>query len=115
MSACPARAKRRRAGNDVTDAPALSRPAVAAALLFAEAAILGYALHRLAFSLAGEPDPRTVGATAHVGYYWRVATSLWWGTIASAAGWRWPTVGPFAWRAFWPCVALAAVIAILVP
>lgn len=88
--------------------------AATAALLFAEAAILGYALHRLAFSF-GEGDPRAMGASVHTPYYWRVATSLWWGALAAAAGWRWPGMGEWAWKAFWPAMGVAVGIAVFVP
>lgn len=97
------------------DPAPLGRPVIAAALMFAEAAILGYAFHRLAFSFVGESDPRTIGATEHIAYYWRAATAAWWGVLAGAAGWRWPALGPWAWRCFWPVVTVVVVIAFVVP
>ena len=91
------------------------KPAVAAGLAFVDVAILGYALHRLGFHLAGEPDPRLIVASAHIGYYWRVATALWWGSIAGALGWRFPAIGLWAERLLLPSVIIATGIAFVVP
>lgn len=91
------------------------KPLAAAALCFVDVAVLGYALHRLGFHLAGEPDPRLIVASTHIGYYWRVSTALWWGSIAAAAGWRFPALGAWAERALLPCVGIATLIAFVVP
>lgn len=81
---------------------------------FANAAVLGYALHRLGFA-ATEPDPRTLGPSVHVGYFWRVATALWWGSLAALGGWRLPALGDPAARALPVAVIIATVIAFTVP
>lgn len=86
----------------------------AAALWFANAAIFGYAALRLASWLGGEPDPRMILAAAHVGYYWRVATAVWWGALAGAAGARFGG-GDMAVRLLPVVVGVATVAAILVP
>lgn len=89
-------------------------PPIAAALLcFANAAVLGYALHRLGFWLEGEPAPGLILASTHIGFYWRVATAAWWGALAAAAGWCWPRFGPIAARALPIVVLLATGIALL--
>lgn len=91
------------------------RPAVSALLCFVDVAVLGYALHRLGFHLVGEPDPRLIIASVHIGYYWRVFTAVWWGCIGGAAGWRFPALGGWAERALVPSVLVAVGIAVLVP
>lgn len=87
----------------------------AAVLCFACVAPVGYALHRLGFWLAGEPAPGAILHSVHISFYWRVATAAWWGLIAAAAGWRFPSLGAHAARA-WPAALVAAVIiAVVVP
>lgn len=87
----------------------------AGALGFVVAAMGGYALHRLGFHLAGEPDPRAVVHADHIGYYWRVATTAWWGVLGGVLAARSPGVGPWLAR-IWPLVfVLAVAVALLVP
>jgi hypothetical protein len=86
----------------------------AAILAFALGAILGYAGLRLAASI-GEPDPRAIGPTAHIPYYWRVATAGWWGGLAAVGGWRFPGVSRTLERMLVPVVALAVIAAFAVP
>lgn len=78
------------------------------------AAVAGYALHRAVFAV-GEPDPRTVGPSEHIGYFWRVATALWWAGLAAIGGWRFPSIGPMAARSLPWVVAAAVVVAFLLP
>lgn len=85
-----------------------------AAVCFANAAVLGYALHRLVFA-AGEPDPALIGPTEHIPYFWRTATALWWGGLAALGGWRFPGVADAAARALPWTVAVAVAIAALKP
>lgn len=81
---------------------------------FLVAALLGYALQRLR-SAIGEADPRTLGPSAHIAYYWRLATALWWGVLAALGGWRYPAAGAVAARSL-PYVLVGVVIAaFLVP
>jgi len=77
---------------------------------FAVGAIAGYAVHRLVSKLLGEPDPRTVIAAEHVGFYWRAATATWWGLLLSAAAWRFPGAEAPLRRAFWPVLVGAVVL-----
>lgn len=93
----------------------VEHPPVAALLCFATVAPLGYALHRLGFAVAGEADPAMIIASAHIGFYWRVATAAWWGVLAAAAGWRFPALGRVARWAWAPGALVAAAIATLVP
>ena len=86
----------------------------AAVVCFANAAILGYAAHRVGFSF-GEPDPRTIGPTLHTPFFWRAATALWWGSLAGLGGWRFPGVGGAAARALPWAVGVAAIAMFLVP
>ena len=78
------------------------------------AAIGGYAAQRAYFAF-GEPDPRTIGPSLHTPYFWRMAISVWWGTMAAGAGWRWPGVAEPLWRAFPWVVGGAVVIAAVLP
>ncbi len=87
---------------------------VAALLCFAAVAPVGYALHRLWFA-AGEADPRMIIASAHIGFYWRVATAAWWGLLAAAAGYRFPALADVARWMWAPGVLVAALIATWVP
>ena len=87
-------------------------PRTSAIVCFAAAAIGGYAAHRLYFSI-GEPDPRSVGPSVHVGYFWRLSTALWWGVLAGVGGWRLPRAGLLVSRLL-PLLVLAAVIAAFV-
>lgn len=89
-------------------------PRASAWVCFAAMAVFGYAALRL-YAAPNEPDPRTLGPSVHVGYYWRVGTAIWWGALAGIAGWRFPAVGP-AVAAALPWIAGAATIAaVLVP
>jgi hypothetical protein len=85
-----------------------------AILCFVVVAIFGYAALRLRGAI-GEPDPRTVGPSLHVGYYWRVATAIWWGTLAAVGGWRFPEAGAWAARALPVVVGAATIAAFVVP
>lgn len=86
----------------------------AALTSFLVVAMLGYTVLRL-WGALDEPDPRTVGPSEHIGYYWRVALALWFGTLAGVGGWRWSAVGELAARAL-PWAIVAAVLqAVLVP
>ena len=88
---------------------------VAAILAFLHAALLGYALLRLQSFLHGEPDPRSVGPSQHIPFFWRSATALWWGAMAAAAGWRWPQSRDALGRALPWVVALVVGLAVAVP
>ena len=90
-------------------------PRTAAWLCFANAAIAGYALHRLGGWVAGEPDPRMVGPSVHTPYFWRMSTALWWGVLAALAGWRFPGIGRVAEKALPWVVGAATIQAFLVP
>jgi hypothetical protein len=94
--------------------PAPPSRATAAIASFATVAIFGYAAHRVGFSF-GEPDPRTVGPTLHIAYFWRLSTALWWGSLAAIGGWRYPGVGAVAARALPYVVAAAVIAAFVVP
>ncbi len=85
-----------------------ARPDEAAALWFAVGAILGYAALRVAAWIGGEPDPRMILASAHISWYWRVTTALWWGVLAGVAGWRFG--GAALARRILPGVVLVAVL-----
>ncbi len=85
-----------------------------AVLCFVFVAIVGYAALRL-WGAVGEPDPRTVGPSLHVGYYWRVATAVWWATLAAVGGWRFPDAGTWAARALPVAVGAAVIAAFAVP
>ena len=89
-------------------------PRVSAIACFSVAAIAGYAAHRLYFSI-GEPDPRSVGPSLHVGYFWRLATALWWGSLASIGGWRFPDMGRFAAKGLPYVLSVAVIAAFWVP
>ncbi len=84
---------------------------IAAWLGFAQGALLGYAGHRLATKLLGEPDPRTVIASEHVGFYWRAATAVWWGLLLAGFSWRFPRVEPALRRTLTPAVVIAVLVA----
>jgi hypothetical protein len=86
----------------------------AAVLAFGLVVVLGYALHRAVFSI-GEPDPRSVGPSQHIAYFWRIATVTWWGALAAAGAWRFPRVGPACERALPWAVAIAVAIAVFIP
>jgi hypothetical protein len=85
-----------------------------AVVCFAAAATLGYALQRLGAAWH-EPDPRTIGPSLHVPYFWRCATALWWGGLAALAGFRWPGVGARVERAFPVVLVVAVGVAVFVP
>lgn len=80
---------------------------------FAVGAIAGYALHRLASKLLGEPDPRAVIAAEHVGFYWRAATATWWGILVAAAASRFPSSEAALRRVFWPVLGGAVLVVAL--
>jgi hypothetical protein len=80
---------------------------------FAVGAIAGYAAHRLASRLLGEPDPRTVIAAEHVGFYWRALTATWWGVLLAAFAWRFPGAEAPLRRVFWPVLVVAVVVVAL--
>lgn len=94
--------------------PHLNRRESAAAT-FAAVAVSAYATLRLLSWLGGEPDPRTVVASEHVGYYVRVWLCLWLGGLGAATGWWWPAVGRLAARLLPPVVLGAVAVAIAVP
>ena len=89
--------------------------AVAGWLGFIYGALLGYALHRIASKLLGEPDPRTVIASEHVGFYWRVGTALWWGCLLGAFCLRFPETESPLRKALLPMVALVVLALALTP
>lgn len=97
-----------------TPPPGALSPRAAAFVAFAAVAVLGYALQRLA-AAPTEPDPRTLGPTVHVGYYWRLSTALWWGLLAGIGAWRIPVAGALAARALPWIVAFATIAAFAVP
>lgn len=102
-------------GPPTPEPPLRERRVYAGTLGFVVSALAGYALHRLGFHLAGEPDPRVIVHADHVGYYWRVATAAWWGLIGAALAARFPEVAPHLARV-WPLAFLLAVaVALLVP
>lgn len=114
MTPSDAHARLRRSQGVPGAAPGASDPRTSAITSFVVAAVLGYALQRLR-SAIGEPDPRTLGPSVHIAYYWRLATALWWGVLAGIGGWRYPVVGVVAARAL-PFVLIAVVLAaFLVP
>ncbi|MBM4393815.1 MAG: hypothetical protein FJ090_22035 [Deltaproteobacteria bacterium] len=84
------------------------------ALAFAVGALLAYAGLRAGSVIAGEPDPRSVGPTAHVAYFWRVALATWAGGVAAAAQARfgWPSPGG---RALAVALAIAVTVGLLAP
>lgn len=89
-------------------------PRTAAITSFLVASLVGYASLRL-YAGIDEPDPRTLGPSAHTAYYWRLATALWWGSLGGLGGWRFPVAGRLAVRAL-PLVLVAVVVAaFLVP
>lgn len=87
----------------------------AATLAFMNVAILGYALLRLYSFLKGEPDPRSVGPSTHIAFFWRSATACWWGSMAAAGAWRYPQVRGTLGKALPWILLLATVLAVLVP
>ena len=89
-------------------------PFVAAALAFAAVALLAYAGLRLAAAVH-EPDPRTLGPSVHIAYYWRIGTALWWATIAAVGAARFPVLGTLAGRALPWSIVGAVGVAIFVP
>lgn len=84
-------------------------------LAFAQGAILGYALLRLWSWWGGEPDPRLIRASEHIPFFWRVATALWWGSLAAVAAWRFPTSERWLERTLVPVVLVAVAVAVGVP
>lgn len=85
-------------------------PRIAAWLGFVHGALIGYAAHRLATKLLGEPDPRTVIASEHVGFYWRAGTALWWGVLLAAFCWRFPGMEAGLRRSLIPMVILVVLV-----
>ncbi len=92
----------------------LSIPRGDTLLLFASATLVAYASLRAGSALLGEPDPRAIGPTVHVAYFWRVSLATWLGGVAAAAHARFglPRLAPL-----WHFVALffAVTVALLVP
>ncbi len=87
----------------------------AAALAFAEAAILGYVLLRLLAVWQGGPSPKAVYGGVHIPYFWRGATALWWGGLAALAGWRFPRIGPLLSSLLLPLLLFSVLISFLFP
>jgi len=81
---------------------------------FAVAAPTAYTALRLAAWAGGEPDPAQVVATAHVAWYWRVATATWMAVLVGLLGARLGG-GARAGRLLPWVVAFAVVAAFLVP
>ncbi len=81
---------------------------------FVVGALLAYALLRGASVIVGEPDPRSIGPTVHVAYFWRVALATWFGslTAVSHARFGWPSPGA---RALAIATTIAVTIGLLVP
>ena len=59
-------------------------------------AILAYTALRVGSALSGEPDPRAIGPTEHVPYFWRCLFATWAGSVGGAFAWQF---GPFSDRA----------------
>lgn len=89
--------------------------AVAAWLGFVHGGVVGYTVHRLASRWMGEPDPRAVISTEHVGFYWRAGTALWWACVLAALAARVPELEPPLRRALLPMVVLCTLALMLNP
>ena len=87
----------------------------AAALAFIEVAILGYVLLRLLSMWQGDPSPKAVYGGAHIPYFWRGATALWWAAVAALAGWRFPHLRPILSALLLPLLLFSVAIAFLFP
>jgi hypothetical protein len=87
----------------------------AAALAFIEVAILGYVLLRLLSMWQGDPSPKAVYGGAHIPYFWRGATAIWWAGVAAAAGWRFPGIRTLLSTLLLPVLAFSVAIAFLFP
>lgn len=81
---------------------------------FAVAAPAVYTALRLLSWARGEPDPAQVLASAHVAWYWRVATATWLAGLLALLGARMGG-GAHARRALPWVVAAAVLVAFLVP
>lgn len=90
-------------------------PRTAAILAAVHGAIIGYAAHRLIGKALGEPDPRTVSAAVHIGFYWRSATALWWGALCAGLCWRFPQLAAPLPRTLVPTVVIVTVLLLLNP
>ncbi len=88
---------------------------IAAWLGFVHGALTGYAIDRVLTRILGEPDPRMIIASAHVGFYWRVALSLWWGALLSAFCTRFPTSATWLRRSLPYLIAGVTLALILCP
>ncbi len=84
------------------------------ALAFAVGALLAYAGLRAGSAMMGEPDPRGIGPTVHVAYFWRVALATWAGSLmaVSRARFGWPAPGG---RALAIALAIAVTVGLAVP
>ena len=87
----------------------------AAALAFAEAAILGYVLLRMLSVWQGSPSAKAVYGGVHIPYSWRGAPALWWGGLAALAGWRFPQLGPLLSSLLLPLLLFSVLVAFLFP
>lgn len=94
--------------------PGAASPRVVAAWLgFAHGALLGYTAHRLVSKWLGEADPRVVVASAHVGFYWRAGTALWWGVLLAAFCARFPgAAGPLRRALPWVIAGTTVLLAL---
>ncbi len=84
-----------------------SQGRVAGWLGFVHGSVLGYAAHRLVSVALGEPDPRVVIASEHVGFYWRAGTAMWWGLLLGAFCLRFSGSEPVLRRTLVPVVIVA--------
>lgn len=89
-------------------------PPASVCVAFATAATVAYAALRLGSVLAGEPDPRVVGPSVHVAYFWRAGLAAWFGALAGGACLRfgWPTA-PVTWQVV--ALIFSVTVALLVP
>lgn len=87
----------------------------AAALAFAQVAILGYVALRLLGVWRGEPSPKAVYGGVHIAFFWRGATSLWWGSLAALAAWNYPDCRKILTPALPAVVLLSVCLAFLFP
>ncbi|MSP54652.1 MAG: hypothetical protein EXR69_03465 [Myxococcales bacterium] len=86
---------------------------MAAWLGFVHGALVGYAAHRLGSKWWGEADPRVIVASAHVGFYWRAGTALWWGVLLAALCARFPAAaGPLRRSLLWVIAGTTVLVAL---
>jgi hypothetical protein len=96
--------------------PELKHRQTTAILLAVETAIFGYACLRTWSYLQGEPDPRSLGPSLHIPYFWRVATVCWWAAMAGLLGWvEAARLEHLAQKMLLPFVLLSILLMILVP